>query len=348
MAKFFAITTTTENLIADVNGTAKASIIFTVTNNSEKPIRGIANLQPLDRTEEAWLSFDGEAEKDFPAGGTLQYTVIFNKPLPPLTEGQTEPEEKYPYKLIVASAVRPDEDFDEGPLVTIYKPERKGVTKKQGIPWWVFLIIGVVVLAIIGGVLFFLLRGKKEKKRVPDVTSKATTVEDAKKQIEDAGYTVDIKDILAADKKVGSVVTQDPAANAEADAGTLVKLTQPEKATVPTIQNACLVDAMSTISKTGLKVNDNINGNLADIQACTSKVQSTTPAGKSVVAKGSSVTLNFNCVSKPGKPCISIHTGDVKAELKPTIGTKVIDATKAVEGAKRFDDSTTLKPSKPR
>ncbi len=342
MAKFFAITTTTENLIADVNGTAKASIIFTVTNNSEKPIRGIANLQPLEKTEEAWLSFDGEAEKDFPAGGTLQYTVIFNKPLQPLAQGQTEPEEKYPYRLIVASAVRPDEDFDEGPLVTIYKPERKSQVKKAGIPWWVFLIIGVVVLAIVGAVLFFIFSGEKAKKRIPDVTSKVTTVEDAKKQIEDAGFTSEIKDILAGDKKVGTVVSQDPLANAEAEDNTVVKLTQPEKATVPTMQNICLVEAMSTISKAGLKVNDNINGNLADIQACTSKVQTTSPAGKSVVAKGSSVTLNFNCVNKPGKLCANIRTGDVQVKTD-----KLVDGIKGIDAKKLGETTTTLKSNKP-
>ena len=342
MAKIFNITTATENLIADVTETtAKASVIFTVTNTTEKPIRGIAQVQALSGTEESWLSLDGEPEKDFPASGTLQFTVVFNKPLQPVTEGQTEPEEKYPYRLNVASAVRPDEDFDEGPVTTIFKPERKGTKKKGGIPWWVFLIIGVVVLAIIAVVLFFIFSGDGAKKRVPDVTSKVTTVEDAKKQIEDAGFTSEVADILAGDKKVGSVVTQDPAPNAEAENGAVVKLTQPQKATVPPIQNVCLVEAMSTINRAGLKVNDNITGNAADIQSCASKVQSTTPAAKAVVAKGSSVTLTFNCVNKPGKLCLNIHTGDIKADLKAVDpGIKKIDP--------RFTEpTTTFKPAKP-
>jgi hypothetical protein len=331
MAKFFAITTTTENLIADVNGTAKASIIFTVTNNTDKPIRGVAHLQPLERTEESWLSLDGEPEKDFPACGTQQFTVIFNKPLQPVAEGQTEPEEKYPYRIYVASAVRPDEDFDEGPLVTIFKPERKGTKKKGGVPWWVFLIIGIVVLALLVVGLIFGLRscGGKAKKPVPDVTSKPTSVPDAKKLIEDAGFTVDVKPVLAADKKAGNVVNQDPAANAEAEEGSQVNLTKPEEATVPVIQNACIVAAMTSISGAGLKVNDNITGNLADIQSCASKVQSTAPIGKTVVAKGSSVTLNFNCVPKPNQLCRQINP---KEFLKDT--TKIgINERKVIESS---------------
>jgi hypothetical protein len=320
MANFFAITTTTENLIADVNGTAKASIIFTVTNNSDRPLRGIANLQPLERTEESWLSIDGEPEKDFPAGGTLQYTVIFNKPLQPLTEGQTEPEEKYPYRLNVASAVRPDEDFTEGPVVAIYKPLRKGAGKKAGIPWWVFLIIGVVVLAIVGVVLFFLLSGGKAKKPVPDVTGKPTNIQEAKKTIQDAGFTVgDATEILAPDKVVNTVIDQDPDAGVEAEEGSEVKLTIPQKVNVPgSLKGSCVLDAINALAKVNLAVND-FEGNKEDIATCAVKVLDTSPTERTLVAKGSQVTLKFPCVPTKLKLCGRVPVKDIPTKLSPKL-----------------------------
>lgn len=314
MAKIFNITTATENVNADVNGTAKASVTFTVTNVTDKPVRGVVHLQALERTQADWLSLDGEPEKDFPGGGTQQFTVVFTKPLQPIAEGQIEPEEKYPYRLNVASAVRPDEDFDEGPLVTIFKPERKGVKKGGGVPWWVFLIIGIVVLAALVVGLIFGLKActGKAKKPVPDVTSKPTTVTDAKKMIEDAGFTTaDPKEILAPEKKVGIVVAQEPAANEEALEGSEIKLTKPAEATIPQLKDSCVVAAMIELSNLGLKVNDDMVGDIADIQSCASKVLSTRPAERSLVAKGSFVTLTFNCVPKLNKPCRRINRGDI-------------------------------------
>ncbi len=153
MANIFAITTTTENLIAEVNGAAKASVIFTVTNLTAKPVRGIARAQVLDQTKNDWVSLEGDPEKDFAAGGTAQFVFNFNKPLPVLEAGKVEPEEKYPFRLTVSSAVQPDEDFTEGPKVTIIKPAREGKKVGGGIPWWIFLIIGLAVLALIAGVI---------------------------------------------------------------------------------------------------------------------------------------------------------------------------------------------------
>jgi hypothetical protein len=153
MANIFAITTTTENLTAEVNGAAKASVIFTVTNTTAKPVRAVARVQGLDQTQNDWMSIEGDPEKDFASGGTAQFVVNFNKPLPVLEAGRIEPEEKYPFRLTVASATRPDEDFTEGPKVTVTKPVREGKKKGGGVPWWIFLIIGIVALILVVGII---------------------------------------------------------------------------------------------------------------------------------------------------------------------------------------------------
>jgi hypothetical protein len=304
MANTFAITTTTENFIADVNGTAKASIIFTVTNTTDGPVRGIARIQALEKTQDAWLSLDGEPEKEFPVGSTQQFVVKFEKPLEQLAEGKVEPEEKYPYRLSVASAVRPDEDFDEGPKVTIIKPERKGVAKKRGIPWWVFLIIGIVVLiAIVVGLIFGLRNcGGKGSKPVPDVSTKPTTVEVARKTLEDEGFLVEVKPVSAPNRHVDFVLDQTPKGGEEAKVGSTVNITEPDKTKVPVLKGKCLTDVMTAFFNENLKIGESV-GDDADIIACTSVVASTRPAEETPIAKGSTVNVNFTCVPKPNKLC---------------------------------------------
>ncbi len=105
MGNIFAITTAAEDIDADAAG--KATAIFTVTNTSTKPMRAMAKTRPIDNTEQNWLDIEGESERDFGAGATQQFTVNFNRP-----SGGTG---KFPFRLDVASAIDPDEQFTEGP-----------------------------------------------------------------------------------------------------------------------------------------------------------------------------------------------------------------------------------------
>jgi len=77
MAKSFAITTTaTDALKADAKGHAEA--VFTVTNATARPVRGMARAKPLGDTKREWLSIAGETERDFGGGATEQFTVKFD------------------------------------------------------------------------------------------------------------------------------------------------------------------------------------------------------------------------------------------------------------------------------
>lgn len=312
MAKFFAITTTTENLIADVNGTAKASIIFTVTNNTDKPVRGIAKLQPLDQTQDAWLSLDGEPEKDFPAGGTQIFTVIFNKPLETLAEGKIEPEEKYPYKLIVASVVRPDEDFDEGPLTTIIKPERKGVIKGGGVPWWVFLIIGIVVLAALVVGLIFGLRscGKgPDKPGTPTPTPVETnqvavpplkdfSLAVATNKLNEAKLKIKKIDLVKADGTPNQVVDQNPKAGEMVAVGSTVEITVIAAAEVPNLENQKLAQVLTALEGAGLRLGNRSVPKLstgASPDENTLAVKTQAPLRGLTVAKDSKVDIVYAC-----------------------------------------------------
>ncbi len=89
MAKSFTITTTaTDTLKADAKGHAEA--VFTVTNATARPVRGMARAKPLGDTKREWLSIAGETERDFGGGATEQFTgdraaketTTMGKPLP--------------------------------------------------------------------------------------------------------------------------------------------------------------------------------------------------------------------------------------------------------------------------
>src|ERR1044072_331644 len=154
MENIFVITTTTENIKADAAG--KASVIFTVTNTSNKPQRGIAKAKALGSTQQGWLKIEGEIEKDFGAGGTQQFTVNFKS-----TGTETG---KFPFRLDVASESNPDEEFTEGPPVNVETAAPPPVVKK-GFPWWILAVIGGLLLIIIIVVVFLLLRDGKEEQQ---------------------------------------------------------------------------------------------------------------------------------------------------------------------------------------
>jgi len=146
MAKSFTITTTaTDTLKADAGGHAQA--VFTVTNATARPVRGMARAKALGDTKREWLSTAGETERDFGGGATEQFSVNF--------DAAGAPAGKYPFRLDVASALNPDEDFTEGPTVNVEVAAVAAPPPKKKFPLWVvFLILGVLV--IIGIVVLIL------------------------------------------------------------------------------------------------------------------------------------------------------------------------------------------------
>jgi hypothetical protein len=170
MAKSFTMTTNaTDTLKVDAKGHADA--LFVVTNATARPVRGMARAKPLGDTKREWLTINGETERDFGGGATEQFTVNFDAP--------GAPKGKYPFRLDVASALNPDEDFTEGPTVNveIAGPPPPPPPNGGGPPkWLIFVIIGVVVL-IIGGVVLFLIlrsRGTKPEEETPTPTPVAS------------------------------------------------------------------------------------------------------------------------------------------------------------------------------
>jgi hypothetical protein len=173
MANIFAITTLTEEIKADNSG--KASAVFTVTNTSNKPVRGVAKAKALGNTQQDWIDLEGEMERDFSASGTQQFTINFHKPAAPADPGApAPPPEKFPFRLDVALAANTDEQFTEGPAVKV-EVTSAPVEKKKPFPWWILAIIGAVLLIIIIVVVIFMMRGGKTNPPPPPTPTPTVT-----------------------------------------------------------------------------------------------------------------------------------------------------------------------------
>jgi beta-lactam-binding protein with PASTA domain len=221
MAKTFTTTTTaTDTLKADAKGHAEA--VFTVTNTTGRPVRGMARAKALGNTQKEWLSVSGETERDFGGGSTEQFTLNF--------DAAGAPAGKYPFRLDVASAVNPDEDFTEGPTVNVEMASvAPAVEPKKGFPKWIFFVIGgVVLLAIIGVVIWLVVPHGEKKYVLPDVAN--VEENDAKQRLqsgcEKGSGCVVVSVNPVADNTVakGSAIRTEPAAGAEVAAGSSVTL----------------------------------------------------------------------------------------------------------------------------
>jgi hypothetical protein len=145
----FTVTAASENVTLDDSGAARAS--FTVTNTSAQALRGRLLTRPRDRAKAEWFTVAGEAVRDFAPNGAQQ--VVVEVLVPPGT-----PPGSYSFRLDAVSEVDPDEDFTEGPSVAFDVAPPPAPPKKK-FPWWILAIVGaVVLLAIIGVVIWLLVR----------------------------------------------------------------------------------------------------------------------------------------------------------------------------------------------
>ena len=146
----FSITAATETVRLDAQG--RGSNTFTVSNISGRSRRGRARLIPAEPGQASWLSLDGEAERDFTADGTHQYTVRIA--VPPGT-----PAGRHTFGLDVVSVENPDEEWSQGPKVAFEVPAT--APPKKPFPWWIIAVI--LGLLLVGSLVVWLLTRDKEE-----------------------------------------------------------------------------------------------------------------------------------------------------------------------------------------
>lgn len=320
MANTFTVTTANQALKADANGSATAS--FTVTNSTARPIRGFVKTRALGNTREEWLKTDGEVERDFPAGGTHQFTVIFTKPKPATPLAASQPAESFPFRLDAISSTDPNMDFTEGPVVTVDFPEQK-VEPKKAFPWWIVAVIAAVVLIIGGIVAWLLLRGDDDNgdntnNNVNAIGTPTTTATptpttptpvpvnvpnytnsrfvDAVRELGNKGFKTVAVEEIAPGREIDRVFRQEPVGLVETSlADTTVKLFVPAATRVPQLQGVSFDEAVNRLKAAGLKIGT-VKGSIYGFQTGDLReVQSQNQSVNASIAKGSAVNLIFAC-----------------------------------------------------
>ncbi|MEO8133201.1 MAG: hypothetical protein ABI831_04400, partial [Betaproteobacteria bacterium] len=149
MATSFAITTPKPKY--ELGSERKGEASFTVTNTTERTLRGLLKIKPLDKTQLGWLTPSGDAERTFTGKGTHQVSVKIEVPA-------SAPAGTYSFRLDAISVDNPDEDYTEGQAMAIEVPPPPPEKPKK-FPWWIPVVI-VLILVIAGFALWSLLPKK--------------------------------------------------------------------------------------------------------------------------------------------------------------------------------------------
>jgi serine/threonine-protein kinase len=130
----------------------------------------------------------------------------------------------------------------------------------------------------------------REKAKVPDVVNQ--DVDDARAQLEQAGFVVDVTEQEDATHDAGTVLSQDPAAGTELTQGKTVTITvakEPENAAVPAVIGQDVDAAVNQLSDAGFVPNQVTQAVSRENQD--GKVISQNPVGGTQAKKGSRVTI---------------------------------------------------------
>jgi hypothetical protein len=146
MSSPFAITAATNTVFLESNRQGQTS--FTVSNTTAHAVRGRAHLVAQQTSAASWLTFQGDAEREFVSSGSHQYVVQIT--LPP-----GAPAGDYTFRLDMVDLANPDDDFSEGPVVKfVVTPS---VPVKKPFPWWIVAVV-VGLLILVGGATYSIIR----------------------------------------------------------------------------------------------------------------------------------------------------------------------------------------------
>ena len=208
---------TTVELNRSGDAPAIGSIVFNVTNKSADSCAGRLSVVPSGDSKEEWFTIDGDRERTFASGETQTATIKISAP-------KEVPAGDYPFRLRAVAVNDPDNDHSEGPVATAKVPAPPVVEKKRSL-WWLWLLIGLLVLALIGGGVWFAFFRDKGPELIaaPDFTVGGMTVDQAKK--DPKGFKlVDVAG-QPSGKPVGTIILQQPAPKSPVTLGQEIKLT---------------------------------------------------------------------------------------------------------------------------
>ena len=180
---------------------------------------------------------------------------------------------------------------------------------KAPIPVWAWVVSAVVVVAIVGGGIWWFTTGQKIA--VPDVAGENQTA--ATQALQVAGLQLGQVSNEATKAPVGSIVAQSPAAGAKVAKGSAVNLTissGPSKVEVPKLKGMTRDEAEKALSKAGLK---SVQTAEYDSYVAKESVIDQLPAAGDKVAPGSTVGVLLSLGARPIPP---VAVPDVKGKTQ--------------------------------
>lgn len=162
MSSPFTIATPTRTISLGSNH--QQQVVFTVENTTQRTIRGHARLAVQPTSAQDWVELLDEPERVF-AGAQSQHSSSSQQYTMQITTPANAPAGAYTIQLNVVDLANPDENFSEGPAVTL--TVTAPVVVKKRFPWWLleaisnlmkrraFWVVGAIVLGVlllVGGI----------------------------------------------------------------------------------------------------------------------------------------------------------------------------------------------------
>ena len=139
----------------DASRSAEAMAVYSVTNISPESSDARLSVVLAGGSKTEWFSVDGNRERTFAAGESQTVVVKVKAPA-------DAPAGDYPFRLRVVAVNDPDNDHTEGPT-TIAKLGAAEVVGGKKSLLWLWILIGVLVVAAIVAAIFFMMRPNKPK-----------------------------------------------------------------------------------------------------------------------------------------------------------------------------------------
>ena len=288
----FNVKTQPNSLSLKPGGTG--TIMVAVSNLAGQPVMGVVQGILTPASTARWLVSPPDLQRRYEADPVATVNYEFKVAVPEDAQSQTAT-----FKAAAWNALTPDDTRAESQPVTISVTREPIPDKpKKGIPWWIWVIVGVVVVGA-GIGIWLLLRPKG----VPDVVGKP--VPEATDILRGKGFkTIVVLDTLDVQGKDTAVVLrQAPEAGSdmpkEPDSATIV--VHRTGTAVPPVVGQKYSTAFTQLQNAGLVVGK-LSSRLTNSLELDDKVYSTTPTGGTRVRRGSIVDVVIHSYS-PNKFC---------------------------------------------
>lgn len=146
---------TTVELKRSGDGPATGSAVFNVTNKTGDGCDARLSVVPSGQSKAEWFAIDGERERTFAPGETQTAAVKVTVP-------QDASAGDYPFRLRAVAVNDPDNDHAEGPVATVKVPPPAVAGPPSGPKYWLWILIGLLILAAIGAAAYFAFRPKSD------------------------------------------------------------------------------------------------------------------------------------------------------------------------------------------